>query len=61
MGKHPDHDRPSLDSRAFTLLLSAMFSNTLLWAGASVISEMQPQAGLVAVAATPSHLPCARL
>jgi hypothetical protein len=61
MGTHPHHDRPSLDNRTFALLLSAVLANTLLWAGASMMGDMQPQAGPVAVAATPSHLQCARL
>ncbi len=63
MGPHPHHDRPSLDSQAFALLLSAMLASTLLWAGASVLGETQTQASPVAMAmaATPSHLQCARL
>ena len=65
MGMHPHHDRPSLDSHAFALLLSAMLASTLLWAGASVLGETQTQTQTqptpVAMAATPSHLQCARL
>jgi hypothetical protein len=61
MGMHPHHDRPSLDSRAFALLLSAILASTLLWVGASVTGETQTQATPVAMAATPSHLQCARL
>jgi hypothetical protein len=57
---HPQPDRPSLDSHAFALLLSAIFANTLLWAGASVLSG-DKQTLPVAMAAAPSHSPCARL
>ena len=61
MGTHPHHDRPSLDSHAFALLLSTMLASTLLWAGASVLGQTQTQPMPVAMAATPSHLQCARL
>jgi hypothetical protein len=61
MSMHPHYSRPSLDTQAFALLLSAIFTSTLLWASASVVSEMEAQATAVATAATPSHLQCARL
>jgi hypothetical protein len=62
MDTHPHHDRPSMDTHAFALLLSAIFANTLLWACASVLlGDKQTQAAPVAMAATPSHLQCARL
>jgi hypothetical protein len=62
MDTHPHHDRPSLDTCAFALLLSAMLANTLLWAGASVLlGDLQTPATTVATTATPSHLQGARL
>jgi hypothetical protein len=61
MGLHPHHDRPSLDNQAFALLLCSLLSSMLLWAGVSVLAEVETQATPVAIAASPSQLQCARL
>jgi hypothetical protein len=60
MNLQPRHPLPSLDTQTFSLLLSAILANTLMWAAASALGALEPEPHM-AVAAVPSQLQCARL
>jgi hypothetical protein len=55
--KHDD-EQPSLDSQAFTLVLSAIFTCMLTWV---VVSIDEAQARPAVIAHAPSQAGCARL
>ena len=53
----PDHDRTSLDCRAFAAVLVALLTGTLLLCGASIGDDRPKHAA----APSPSHQQCACL